>query len=121
MTEKQIMDLPHIESMIDGYEREIKYFATLIADFEQKNILLNAAEIKAGFKELESILTRSKNRLIGLRDEIYLFLDSITDPEIKTIFHLRHEKKLDWRKIGDTMGYDHTAVYRKYRQYLKRS
>ena len=53
------------------------------------------------------------------RNRIEQFLDSIEDREIRLIFRLRHVNCMNWRAIGKELGYDHSVVFRKHKNYLQ--
>lgn len=53
------------------------------------------------------------------RNRIEKFLDSIDDREIRLIFRLRHVNCMNWRAIGKELGYDHSVVFRKHKNYLQ--
>lgn len=127
MTERELKQLFFLKKEIEKIKEEIEVlgYQTLsipIGDGLPKG--KGSTSDKVGKLATEIVYLKDKLELklkesYIERNRIEQFLDSIEDREIRLIFRLRHVNCMNWRAIGRELGYDHSVVFRKHKNFLQ--
>lgn len=127
MTEKELKQLFFLKKEIEKIKEEIEAlgcqtFSIPIWDGMPKGkggTSDKVGQVATETAYLKEQLERKLQESYIQRNRIEQFLDSIEDREIRLIFRLRHVNCMNWRAIGKELGYDHSVVFRKHKNYLQ--
>ena len=84
---------------------------------ERRLLVCSSGSVRA-IDNYKKHLQENEDRLLERKAEIENLINKITDAEIRLIFKLKFIDLKSWNYIADTMHYDRTTVYKKYKKYL---
>ena len=125
MSEKELSRYYKIRQEIDDLENRIKEFGDGVSGIAIKDIIAMSSGKHESLQE-KLVLLKDKwveKRISALEEYLKIenYIDSVDDPETRTIMRLRFLDLLTWEEIGEVVHMERTSVSKKIRKFLKES
>lgn len=123
MDEKRLSRYYKLKCEIKDLEMRIKEFGDGVRGLQTKDVVISGSGSNTSIQEKLMLLQSQymEKRVSALEEyiEIENYIDSVDDPEIRTMMRLRFLDLLSWEQIGQKVYLDRTNVARKVRKYIK--
>ena len=139
ITAEYLAQYTYLESQIKRMRRKLKYYeknplksqhgvvkgSMLDFPYAQFQFVISGPNVKSDEKRKELIqqllidLKGNEQLYEDMKLDIELFLEKVTDLEMKSILQMKYVDNISLEKIGAELGYDKSSISRKIDRFLK--
>lgn len=123
MTESELSQYYKLRKEVEDLEVRIKEFGEGVSGIEIKDIITQSSGKRESIQEKLMLLKDKwvEKRIRALEEylKIESYIDSVDDPEMRTIMRLRFLDLMTWEDIGGVVHLERTTVSKNMRKYLR--
>lgn len=123
MTENELSQYYKLRKEVEDLEVRIKEFGEGVSGIEIKDIITQSSGKRESIQEKLMLLKDKwvEKRIRALEEylKIESYIDSVGDPEMRTIMRLRFLDLMTWEDIGGIVHLERTTVSKNMRKYLR--
>lgn len=108
LLQRELNNLPTTKDSVRGYSPDFPY--------TERTIIISGIDEQRG-KKLQRKLQRKLEQIQDKVEEMEEWLDSVEDPEIRTILRMMYRNNLNQKQIGEELGYDRSTVSKKLKKF----
>lgn len=122
MTEKDLSKYYKFRKEAEDLENRLLEFGDGVKSNQIKDVVVSSSGVKMSIQEQRQQLfdLYMEKRVSALEEciKIERYIDSVDDPEIRTIMRTRFIDLKSWEEIGEIVHMERTAVSKKFRRYI---